>query len=68
MSGELVYIFSQDTNLEFEQTKFNSVSTELSIGMVFNPQEDQVGILILEASTKGIKEGDAVYGTDMLPQ
>ena len=35
--------------------------------MVFNLQEDQVGILILEASNKGIKEGDVVYGTDMLP-
>jgi F-type H+-transporting ATPase subunit alpha len=65
MSGELVYIFSQDTDLEdIENSK---LMTELSIGMVFNLQEDQVGILILEASKKGIKEGDVVYGTDMLP-
>lgn len=68
MSGELVYIFSQDTELDFEQNDIlNNINTDLSIGMVFNLQEDLVGILILEASTKGIKEGDIVYGTNMLP-
>jgi proton translocating ATP synthase F1 alpha subunit len=68
MSGELVYIFSQDTELDFELNDvLNNINTDLSIGMVFNLQEDLVGILILEASTKGIKEGDIVYGTNMLP-
>ncbi|MGZ5486559.1 MAG: hypothetical protein ACXWFB_11745 [Nitrososphaeraceae archaeon] len=72
MSGELVYVVSQDTqesqNETTENTEtFKDLATEISIGMVFNLQEDQVGILILEVSTKGVKEGDIVYGTDMLP-
>lgn len=103
MSGELVYIVSQEnetdmfdeeitsrneeqsnelqnqednTNLsdeiklseEIEDSEIETGEvTEVSIGMVFNLQEDQVGILILETSTKGVKEGDIVYGTDMLP-
>jgi F-type H+-transporting ATPase subunit alpha len=73
MSGELVYVVSQDlqdSQNEIENTELNvfkDLATEISIGMVFNLQEDQVGILILEVSEKGVKEGDVVYGTDMLP-
>jgi hypothetical protein len=70
MSGELVYIISQDNESALDLDKVNDelVGSELSIGMVFNLQEDQVGILVLEASTKGVKEGDIVYGSDMLLQ
>jgi len=67
MSGELVYIFPQDSSLDLDKINNESAASELSIGMVFNLQEDQVGILVLEASAKGVKEGDIVYGSDMLP-